>query len=196
MYTLVERLKPYELFAMETDRLRLSVLKRSCSRMVTDYIVRNRQFHKKWSQTHDESYFTEKTQKDYLRFDVSEYLNGRVVPLYLTRRGEPGRILGRITFFNFAYGGMMSCSVGYHLDEEETGKGYMTEALTEACRMIMDVMHIHRIEAFILPDNEKSLAVIKRCGFTHEGRRVSYMHINGKWEDHEAFYLLAPLEKN
>ena len=196
MYTLVERLKPYELFAMETDRLRLSVLKRSCSRMVTDYIVRNRQFHKKWSQTHDESYFTEKTQKDYLRFDVSEYLNGRVVPLYLTRRGEPGRILGRITFFNFAYGGMMSCSVGYHLDSEETGKGYMTEALTEACRMIMDVMHIHRIEAFILPDNEKSLAVIKRCGFTHEGRRVSYMHINGKWEDHEAFYLLAPLEKN
>lgn len=196
MYTLVERLKPYELFAMETDRLRLSVLKRSCSRMVTDYIVRNRQFHKKWSQTHDESYFTEKTQKDYLRFDVSEYLNGRVVPLYLTRRGEPGRILGRITFFNFAYGGMMSCSVGYHLDEEETGMGYMTEALTEACRMIMDVMHIHRIEAFILPDNEKSLAVIKRCGFTHEGRRVSYMHINGKWEDHEAFYLLAPLEKN
>jgi len=196
VYTLVERLKPYELFAMETDRLRLSVLKRSCSRMVTDYIVRNRQFHKKWSQTHDESYFTEKTQKDYLRFDVSEYLNGRVVPLYLTRRGEPGRILGRITFFNFAYGGMMSCSVGYHLDEEETGKGYMTEALTEACRMIMDVMHIHRIEAFILPDNEKSLAVIKRCGFTHEGRRVSYMHINGKWEDHEAFYLLAPLEKN
>ncbi len=196
MYTLVERLKPYELFAMETDRLRLSVLKRSCSRMVTDYIVRNRQFHKKWSQTHDESYFTEKTQKDYLRFDVSEYLNGRVVPLYLTRRGEPGRILGRITFFNFAYGGMMSCSVGYHLDEEETGKGYMTEALTEACRMIMDVMHILRIEAFILPDNEKSLAVIKRCGFTHEGRRVSYMHINGKWEDHEAFYLLAPLEKN
>jgi ribosomal-protein-alanine N-acetyltransferase len=164
--------------------------------MVTDYIVRNRQFHKKWSQTHDESYFTEKTQKDYLRFDVSEYLNGRVVPFYLTRRGEPGRILGRITFFNFAYGGMMSCSVGYHLDEEETGKGYMTEALTEACRMIMDVMHIHRIEAFILPDNEKSLAVIKRCGFTHEGRRVSYMHINGKWEDHEAFYLLAPLEKN
>ena len=196
MYELVDRLRSNELFAMETDRLRLAVLKRSSSKMVADYLIRNRAFHKKWSQTHSDNYFTERTQKDYLRYDCGEYAEGRLVPLYIFRKGEPDRILGRVTFFNFAYGGMMSCAVGYHMDEEETGKGYMTEALTEACRMIMDVMKIHRIEAFILPNNEKSLALIRRCGFVHEGRRISYMHINGRWEDHEAFYLLAPDQKS
>lgn len=190
MYVLTDRLRGNELFAMETDRLRLSVLKRSAYKLVTDYLVRNREFHKPWAQTHADSYFTERVQKDYLRYDAGEYLRGRLVPLYITLKDDPDRIIGKVTFFNFAFGGMMSCSAGYHMDESETGKGYMTEALTEACRMIMEVMHIHRIEAFILPRNEKSLALIKRCGFTYEGHRVSYMHINGRWEDHEAFYLL------
>lgn len=196
MYVIQDRLRSNELFAMETDRLRLSVLKRSAYKQVTDYLVRNKDFHKKWSQTHAESYFTESVQKDYLKYDASEYIHGRLVPLYITRKGDPTRILGRITFFNFAYGGMMSCSIGYHLDEHETGKGYMTEAVTEACSMIMDVMKMHRVEAFILPENERSQALIRRCGFTYEGHRVSYMHINGKWRDHEAFYLLADNRKN
>ena len=191
MYQIDYRRRGNELFAMETDRLRLSVLKRSAYRQVTDYLVRNRMFHKQWSQTHEDSYFTERVQKDYLRYDAGEYLHGRLVPLYITLKGDPDRIIGKVTFFNFAYGGMMSCSVGYHLDENETGKGYMTEALTEACRMLMETLRIHRIEAFILPRNERSQALIRRCGFTYEGHRVSYMHINGRWEDHEAFYLLA-----
>lgn len=190
MYTIVEHLRPNEIFAMETDRLRLSVLKKSNARFVSDYLCRNREFHRRWSQTHSDSYFTEKTQKDYLKYDCSEYRAGRLVPLWITYKDNPTKIIGRVSFFNFAYGGMMSCSLGYHLDEGETGKGIANEAITNACQMIMELMHIHRIEAFILPFNEKSLAAIKRCGFAYEGKRISYMHINGEWEDHEAFYLL------
>ena len=68
MYVITDRLRGSELFAMETDRLRLSVLKRSAYKPVTDYLVRNRLFHKQWAQTHDDSYFTERVQKDYLRY--------------------------------------------------------------------------------------------------------------------------------
>ncbi|MBP5180634.1 MAG: GNAT family N-acetyltransferase [Clostridiales bacterium] len=191
MYELKDVLRTYELFAMETERLRLAVLKRSCARNVADYLARNREFHRKWSQTHDDNYFTMWTQRDYLKYDAAEYHAGRLVPLYIMPKDEPGNIIGRVSFFNFAYGGMMSCSVGYHLDQNATGKGYMTEALKASCEMIMDIMKMHRIEAFILPNNERSLNLIKRCGFAYEGKRISYMHINGKWEDHEAFYLLS-----
>ncbi|MCQ2516949.1 MAG: GNAT family N-acetyltransferase [Saccharofermentans sp.] len=175
---------------METDRLRLSVLRKSCARDVADYLCRNREFHRKWAQTHSDSYFTQRVQKDYLKYDCGEYRAGRLVPLWITYKDGSQRIIGRVSFFNFAYGGMMSCSIGYHLDEKETGKGIASEAVENACKMIMEYMKIHRIEAFILPNNVKSLALIKRCGFIHEGRRISYMHINGQWEDHEAFYLL------
>ncbi len=179
-----------ELFAMETERLRLSVLKKNCAPMVTDYFVRNKEFHQQWSQTHSDSYFELKTQKKYLSYDEAEYRQGKIVPLWIMKKEDPDRVIGRVSFFNFAYGGMMNCAVGYHLDKGETGKGYMTEALKESCRLIVNEMKIHRIEAFILPENERSLSLIKRVGFKEEGLRKSYMHINGNWRDHVSFYIL------
>ena len=50
---------------------------------------------------------------------------------------------------------------------------------------------MHMVEAFILPENERSIALVKRLGFSYEGKRISYMHINGAYRDHEAFYLLS-----
>lgn len=190
MYELVWNKAHNELFAAETERLRLSVLKRSAAGIVTDYLVRNKEFHQEWSQTHTDSYFDLKTQKKYMSYDEAEYKQGKLVPLWISKKGEPDRVIGRVSFFNFAYGGMMNCAVGYHLDKDETGNGYMTEALKGACELIVKELNIHRIEAFILPENERSLALIKRVGFTEEGYRKSYMHINGKWRDHISFYIL------
>ena len=44
--------------SLETKRLTLSVFKPSACGAVTDYLVRNRAFHKKYSQMHKERYFT------------------------------------------------------------------------------------------------------------------------------------------
>jgi len=190
MFTIENRLYKDEVFALTTDRLRLSVLKKKAAKRVADYYSRNRTFHQRFAQTHQDEYFTEETQRKYLTYDCKEYHEGRIVPLWITYIDQPDRIIGRVSFFNFAYGGMMSCAVGYHLDKEETGKGIMTEALTEGISLLFNVLKMHRIEAFILPENEKSIALIKRVGFIHEGSRISYMHINGKYRDHEAFYIL------
>ena len=75
-----------ELFAMETERLRLSVLKKNCAPMVTDYFVRNKEFHQQWSQTHSDSYFELKTQKKYLSYDEAEYRQGKIVPLWIMKK--------------------------------------------------------------------------------------------------------------
>ncbi len=190
MYKIDLRLKSYELFAIETERLRLSVYKKSRAKEVTSYLVKNRDFHKRWSQSHDDNYFTERLQKQYLAYDVKEYHEGRLVPLWITLKDNPDVIIGKVSFFNFAFGGMMSCAIGYHIDADYSGNGYMTEAIKASCEMLVKELKIHRIEAFILPFNERSLNLIKRCGFTYEGRRISYMHINGKYEDHEGFYIL------
>ena len=179
-----------ELFAIETDRLRLAVLRKNSAQAVTDYLVRNKKFHQKWSQTHNDSYFLLKTQKKYLSYDETEYKAGRLVPLWIMKKDEPDRIIGRVSFFNIAYGGTMSCAVGYHLDEGCTGKGYMREALLAASCLMAKELKMHRIEAFILPENERSLNLIRKAGFTEEGLRKSYMHINGQWRDHMSFYIL------
>ena len=179
----------FEVLALETERLRLSVLRKSEAPRVTAYFVKNRDFHKKYSQTHTDDYFTVSMQRKYLAYDYNSFLDGSLVPLWITLK-ETGEIIGRVSFFNFAFGGMMSCACGYHLDKDYTGKGYMTEALKGAMAFVFDEYKMHRIEAFIVPDNDPSLNLVKRCGFHYEGKRISYMHINGRYRDHEAFYIL------
>ena len=177
------------MLALETEHLRLSVLRKSEGTRACEYFLNNREFHRQFSQTHSDDYFTVSMQKKYLAFDCDSFLDGTLVPLWITVKGSD-KLIGRVSFFNFAYGGMMSCACGYHLDKDETGKGYMTEALRASLAFIFDEYKMHRIEAFILPENERSLALVNRLGFHYEGRRISYMHINGEYRDHEAFYIL------
>lgn len=178
-----------EMLALDTDNLRLAVLRKSEAARVAEYLQINRDFHKQFSQTHTDDYFTVSTQKKYLAYDCNSFLEGSLVPLWITLKDD-NKIIGRVSFFNFAYGGMMSCACGYHLDKEHTGKGYMTEALKSAMAFVFDEYKMHRIEAFIVPENEPSLNLVKRVGFHYEGKRMSYMHINGRYRDHEAFYML------
>ena len=178
-----------EMLALDTDNLRLAVLRKSEAARVAEYLQNNRDFHKQFSQTHTDDYFTVSTQKKYLAYDCNSFLEGSLVPLWISLKDD-NKIIGRVSFFNFAYGGMMSCACGYHLDKEHTGKGYMTEALKSAMAFVFDEYKMHRIEAFIVPENEPSLNLVKRVGFHYEGKRNSYMHINGRYRDHEAFYML------
>ena len=187
---MVTSCRPYEIFALETDRLRLSVYKKSRSRQVTDYLRRNRAFHQKWAQTHDNIYFQESVQREYLKSDIRDFRKGHLFPFWITLKDDDSKVIGRISFFNVARGGMMCCSAGYHLDESVISQGYMTEALNECVKLLFEQFGFHRIEAFILPENDRSIALVKRAGFEYEGTRKSYMHINGQWRDHEAFYII------
>ncbi len=89
---------------------------------------------------------------------------------------------------------MRNCIIGYSLDKEEEGKGIMTKAVPYAMNFLSQFYSIHRVDAYILPKNERSLKLIKRVGFIEEGIKHEFMHINGKWEDHIDFYYL--FEKN
>jgi ribosomal-protein-alanine N-acetyltransferase len=188
-YSVSTNRKRYEMLALDTEHLRLSVLRKSEGARACEYFLNNREFHRQFSQTHSDDYFTVSMQKKYLAFDCDSFLDGTLVPLWITVKGSD-KLIGRVSFFNFAYGGMMSCACGYHLDKDEAGKGYMTEALRASLAFVFDEYKMHRIEAFILPENERSLALVNRLGFHYEGRRISYMHINGEYRDHEAFYIL------
>ncbi|MCR5385108.1 MAG: GNAT family N-acetyltransferase [Saccharofermentans sp.] len=188
-YSVAKKRARYEMFALETENLRLSVLRKSEAPRISEYLLNNMEFHRKFSQTHTDDYFTVSTQKKYLAYDCNSFLEGSLVPFWISIKGDE-KVIGRVSFFNFAFGGMMSCACGYHLDKDHTGRGYMTEALRGAMAFVFDEYKLHRIEAFIVPENTPSINLVKRLGFHYEGLRRSYMHINGEYRDHEAFYFL------
>ena len=45
------------MLALETDNLRLAVLRKSEAQRISEYLVKNREFHRKFSQTHTDDYF-------------------------------------------------------------------------------------------------------------------------------------------
>lgn len=190
MYSICERTFRDELFAFETDRLRLAVLKKSAVDKVTDYYVRNRQFHRQWSQTHNDDYFTKKEQKAYLKSDEICFFDEMIIPLYIVEKTNPNKIIGRVSLFNVSRGGMQSAIIGYHLDEHAQGKGFMLEAVKATCEVAFDYFRLHRIEAYIMPHNQKSLNLIRNAGFEEDGYKRKFMHINGEWEDHVSFSYL------
>ena len=136
---------------------------------ITEYLVNNRSFHQEFSQTHDDSYFTESEQKKYIHYDCESFQARRTCSA-VDYRARDRAYYRKSVIFNIAYGGMMNCATGYHLDEAHTSKGFMTEALKAAVQFMFNEYHMHRIEAFILPENRASLELVKRCGFEYEGK--------------------------
>jgi ribosomal-protein-alanine N-acetyltransferase len=52
-------------------------------------------------------------------------------------------------------------------------------------------MRLHRVEAACIPTNISSAKLLERCGFVREGYARAYLRINGAWQDHILFSLLA-----
>lgn len=103
-------------------------------------------------------------------------------------------LIGQISIGAINYGAMRTGVVGYWVDHAQIGHGYAPLALAMLADWAFaapDGPRLHRLEIAILPENERSLAVVRKVGARHEGIRPRYMFVNGKWRDHDTFCLLA-----
>ncbi|MBM6700010.1 GNAT family N-acetyltransferase [Bifidobacterium pullorum subsp. saeculare] len=105
-----------------------------------------------------------------------------------------GTIVGQISIGAIVYGAMRTGVVGYWVDRDQAGHGYAPQALAMLADWAFsapDGPRLHRLEIAIVPENQRSLAVVRKVGAHHEGLRPKYMYVNGQWRDHETFCLLA-----
>lgn len=78
--------------------------------------------------------------------------------------------------------------VGYAIGENYWNKGYMTEALHAVLRFGFEELKLDLISAYCYPFNERSIRVLKKCGFEYEGRlRLAEKRYDGKVIDHECY---------
>lgn len=166
---------------LHTERLTLRPLAADEADAALQFERRNRRFLQPWEPLRDPEYFTLGYQRFLLEDDARLLAAGRGIRLWLF---ADERLAGSVSLSNIMRGHFLSCHLSYKLDEKETGRGYMTEAL----RAVMDVafgsLMLHRVEANIMPRNERSLNVVKKLGFYEEGLARNYLKINGAWEDH------------
>ena len=85
----------------------------------------------------------------------------------------------------------MSCSVGYWVGKDFARQGLMGDALDAMMPFVFKKLALHRIEAACLPTNLASEGLLRKLGFQREGYARRYLRINGEWQDHLLFALLA-----
>ncbi|MEI0580544.1 GNAT family N-acetyltransferase [Brachyspira pilosicoli] len=167
-----------------TSRLLLVQPNLEMANAVLDFYYRNKDFFRDFDPYRPEIFYKINTQKNIIKKEMDDTKNSRMLKFYLFKIEDRKTIIGMISFANIVKGSFLSCTVGYKLDEHETKKGYMTEALKYAINIVFKELKLHRIEANIMPRNQSSLNLVRRLGFEYEGMAKKYLKINNKWEDH------------
>jgi ribosomal-protein-alanine N-acetyltransferase len=110
---------------------------------------------------------------------------------FLIFKADDGALIGGVNINNVVRGAAYFASIGYWLDRDVQGQGYMSEALAGIITFSFDTLRLHRINAACITDNQRSANVLKRLGFTKEGQAEKYLNIGGAWKDHTLFGLCA-----
>jgi ribosomal-protein-alanine N-acetyltransferase len=76
------------------------------------------------------------------------------------------------------------------MDEQFIGRGIASEAVKLVTTFGFEQLRLHRIEAYVSPDNVGSLRVLEKAGFQKEGLLKRFLFINGEWKDHYYYALL------
>lgn len=167
----------------ETDRLLLRVLNESYSMQVLTFLSRNRDYFDSFELAKEANFYTEDFQKKLLYEEFSMALKKNRLRFYFFQKETPQRIIGTVSFGNLRQS-FQSCQIGYKLDPLYQHQGYATEALSAAIDIAGTELNLHRISAYVLPDNIPSIRLLERLGFEWEGTARDYALVNGVWRDH------------
>jgi [ribosomal protein S5]-alanine N-acetyltransferase len=98
-----------------------------------------------------------------------------------------GRFAGEVTLSSVQRGPFQSAFVGYWIDRELAGQGYVPEAVVMTLHFAFEAIVLHRVEISIIPRNRASLRVVEKLGLRMEGLARRFLEIDGEWEDHARF---------
>ncbi|MDO3409549.1 GNAT family protein [Saccharibacillus sp. CPCC 101409] len=175
---------------MFTERLELRPFEVEDAEELLELRLTNREFLQPLEPLRSDSYLTLPGQ----RTEILQGIQGRQrdqAYIYAVRLQETGRLLGRVALTAVARGPFQNASMGYFLDRDHNGKGYMTEAVAGALEQAFVKHRLHRVQAGVMPRNTPSMRVLEKAGFRREGLAERYLKINGAWEDHVLHALTA-----
>lgn len=106
-------------------------------------------------------------------------------------RSFDGALVGGINMNNVRRGVTQAASLGYWMGRPFAGRGHMSDAVRTILPYAFLTLWLHRLEAACLPRNVASIRVLESNGFLQEGLARRYLRINGVWQDHLLYAVLA-----
>lgn len=161
-----------------STRITLTLAEPRYKGQLHELYIRNRSSHKPWVYHGTTDNYFQKISA------------GRTIGLFIWRAPDQ-TLVGVINLNEPVMGGLKSAYLGYFIDSNVGGNGYMREAMTLALDYAFEQRGFHRLEANIQPGNDRSISLVKSLGFRLEGFSPKYLSINGVWRDHERWAILS-----
>ncbi|MNW55099.1 putative ribosomal N-acetyltransferase YdaF [compost metagenome] len=151
--------------------------------------LRNKEHHQPFEPLRDDDYFTLESQQRLLAQRVEDSLEDRayMFGIFLL----DGMLIGQITISNVVRGVGQFADIGYFIDYALQGKGYTSAAVDLILKFAFRSLGLHRVQAAILLHNDGSRRVLEKNGFLAEGIARRFIKINGQWQDHRTYAILA-----
>jgi ribosomal-protein-alanine N-acetyltransferase len=153
----------------------------------TAAVVANREHTEPWEPIHAEAHYTRAGQAETLRRDVEAWELGSGYAFSVLDREDGDAIIGRIALGNVVHGAWRNATLGYWTAAAVGGRGHATSAACLICEFAFRHAGLHRVQPAVIPRNIRSIRVVEKAGFRHEGRALRYLNIAGRWEDHEIY---------
>ena len=150
----------------------------------------SRDFLTRWEPTWPADDLTRGAFRRRIRRYHAEIREDHAYPFFLFRLDD-GALVGGLTLSNVTRGMTQSATIGYWMGEAHASRGYMSAALKAVIPFGFDTLGLHRLEAASLPGNTPSMRLLDKLGFRREGLARGLVCINGRWQDHIVFALLA-----
>lgn len=151
-----------------------------------DVRMRNKAHLQPWEPTWPEGCLDVSFFKRRLKRQMQDWQLGRAYS-FLIFDSVDENLIGGININNVIRGVSQQGWLGYWIDQDLQGQGYMAEALRVVMRFGFEELSLHRYNAACLPDNERSAALLLKLGFAEEGYVRKFIRINGDWHDHRLF---------
>ena len=103
---------------------------------------------------------------------------------------ETSTVIGTCTLFKLDMSHRRA-EIGIALGRAAWGRGLASEALAILMNFSFDTLNLHRLEADVDPDNERSLRLFEHQGFKREGYLRERWHLAGEIRDTLLLGLLA-----
>lgn len=100
-------------------------------------------------------------------------------------------MVGLLTVGGITWGSARWANIGYWVTRSHAGLSITPTAVALVCDHLLQSVGLHRIEISIRPENQASLRIVEKLGFTKVGLAPRYLHIAGDWRDHLIFQILA-----
>lgn len=172
------------------DKIYIRLLELSDAKAKLDMHLRNKEFFQDYTPSRGDEFYTLEYQINLIEGFVEESRNDTKYSFGIFLK-ETDELIGNVTLSEVLRGPLQSCYIGYYLDQGHNGRGYMTEAVKLTVAFGFKELGLHRIEAGVMPHNQRSMKVLEKAGFQKEGIARKNVKINGVWQDHQILAIIS-----